>query len=157
MTNPRIALRTMVLGIGFLAVLLGLARAFLSGPRYLRGSDGPFLVWVHTFRGADVEREAFHLAAFLRRKTYAAYVGPVTYRTKRAGKPSGEFVVVVGDATSIDESERLLHRLKRELAVLPTELVGKPIKVRPRLSMNPSMTFEEALQRGKAAPPVTPR
>jgi hypothetical protein len=107
-------------------------------PYLLQRHNGPFMVLAYTFRGPDAVRYAQALAMELRSKhNLPAYIfslriqpghsnirnvpptAPPEVRSDEAVTPPeryrayDEAAVLVGDCKSIDESEKLLHRVKK--------------------------------------------
>jgi hypothetical protein len=146
----RLRLRGMMVLIALVAVFLAVfvERELRQRPRLLRAGDGPFLVLVHTFRGADADRRARELATELRRghglDSYL-YAGP----SPAVG--GGHVAVMVGDAQTLDECSSLRRRIMNAAPRLTTPGGGRGKRIRPIMTVNPESPPNLALQRTRPA------
>ena len=132
----RLRLRGMMMLIALVAVVLAVfvTREMRHRPRPLLPEDGPFLVLVHAFRGAEAERRAWELATELRRghgfDSYL-YAGP----SPAAG--GRHVAVLVGDARTLDECSSLRRRVKNAAPHLTPPGGGRGMRIRPFMTTNP--------------------
>jgi hypothetical protein len=122
-----------VAAAGVLAFCVEMRRRW-ERPPHLRAGDGPFMVLVHVFRGPEAESLAERLAAELRSgHDLPAYL----LRMSRLARPGGSratgedgVAVLVGDARTIDEAERLMRLVKRIQPESPADTSGAGLRLR---------------------------
>lgn len=143
----RFRIRTLLVLVAIAALVLAVAdwRSRRSRPRALRSADGPYLILARTFRGPDAEQDALALASELRADhglpAYLFRIGPPRSNRVRPWPPG--VAVLVGDARSLEEASRLLHRVK---AIAPKALAdqqGGPARLRRAfITQNPVLALD---------------